>query len=102
MDFLTSFKSAQRVSTPLVTVRTFDAQSTVNSVKSIWAEDKDKMPPMVIWDCINGYRPVNDTGAKALTQLYSDTGASAEVTIDVTEALRISPALTDEIGRAHV
>jgi hypothetical protein len=51
---------------------------------------------MVIWDCINGYRPVNDTGAKALTQLYSDTGASAEVTIDVTEALRISPALTDD------
>ena len=96
MEFLKAFKSAQKVSTPLITVRTFDNQSTVNAIKSVWTDDKENVPPMIIWDCINGFRAANDKGSTALQSLYQDTGASTEITIDLTESLRICPALMDD------
>jgi SpoVK/Ycf46/Vps4 family AAA+-type ATPase len=70
MDFITSFKAASRVSTPLVSIRTFDYDATIEAVRAIFPKaSKDKAEPGVLtWNCVQGVSALNETGAKAFTE----------------------------------
>jgi hypothetical protein len=87
MKFLEQFAAANRVSTPLVAVRTFDQKSTMDSVNKLYEK---KESPAILWDAVNGFRPVNKTGKKALDSLLSEAQASPELTVALSEALRIA------------
>lgn len=57
LDFQSQFKAARRVSTPLVAVRTFDAASTIASVKQLLKPVIDETP-MIVWDAVTGLTTV--------------------------------------------
>jgi hypothetical protein len=95
MTFLSQFKAARRVSTPLVAVRTFDAKSTVDAVKTLFPPKKEgtkevsTIPPMILWDCINGFRSVSEVGKAALASMIALSQLeSVELTIPLDSALR--------------
>lgn len=90
--FQTQFYAAHRTSTPLVCVRTFDAQTTIASVKGALGVDLDKSA-LLRWDAAQGYRIVEAT-TKSMNQSYTvidrfvkvkDLGIDA--TVDLTTAL---------------
>jgi hypothetical protein len=94
MEFLTQFKAARRVSTPLVAVRTFDAKSTIDGVRTLF--DADTLPPFIIWDCAQGFKVANQ-GTKSATiangivsTAIQACNSAIEATIDIKEALRIA------------
>lgn len=83
MEFIQQFKAARRVSTPLVAVRTFDAKSTVNTVKGILPSsttDAGKVEidvPVLLWDVVHGLYPVTTAGEKTLGEIASDADTLA-------------------------
>jgi len=87
MEFLKQFKAARMVSTPLVCIRTFDVKSTVDSIKSTFTEDKQ--PPIILWDCISGYRAVTPSGKSVLDTLFSVTESTPTMSEDMVTALRL-------------
>jgi hypothetical protein len=94
MEFLAQFKAARRVSTPLLAVRTFDALSTLNGIKSLFT--KATMPPVIQWDCITGFSPKSDTGGKLLNQALADSGTQQELTASLPDALRVCMAMDED------
>lgn len=60
MNFVNQFMAARRVSTPLVCIRTFDAKSTTNTIKTALGEEL-KDTGLVVWDAIHGLTPLNNT-----------------------------------------
>lgn len=79
MDFITQFKAASRVSTPLVAVRTFDASSAIGALKASY-KDSSKIP-MVNWDAMNGVKPLNDAGKKGISSLLGQNPQEATVSL---------------------
>jgi hypothetical protein len=89
MKFLEQFAAANRVSTPLVAVRTFDQKSTMDSVNGLYS-DRKAAPPAIVWDAVNGFRPANGTGKKALEALVSKAQCDPTMTVDLAQALRVA------------
>jgi hypothetical protein len=83
VDFLKAFKDAVRVSTPLVAVRTFDASSAIGVMQSAYGSKAEKQG-QILWDVLNGCRPLNDKGQKELDILVAgeDGGLSATVMLE--------------------
>ena len=71
-SFLEQFSAARAISTPLVTVRTFDNASTIQSVTKSLGKELAALTPLVSWDSINGLVGLNETGREALSQMISD------------------------------
>lgn len=91
--FEKQFKAAHRVSTPLVTVRTFDAKSTIDHVMTFVETGKDGKPSnigVIIWDCITGMNGRNKSGKDKLTSILNQAGSNQESTANLPECLRVA------------
>ena len=68
-------KSARRVSTPLLAIRTADPAATIDSLKAGFNGDA---PPMVQWDICRGIVPVpgNELGQRALQTMNLPEGST--------------------------
>lgn len=83
MDFLTKFKAAHSVSTPLVTVRTFDAKSTIERIKASFKEGWS----VIVWDCVQGLFAVTKPAETALQTALTQSGTQKEATSNIALAL---------------
>ena len=88
MEFLKQFKAARMVSTPLVCIRTFDVKSTVDSISAQFPDEQK--PPIILWDCISGYRAVTPAGKNVLDTLFSATESTPTMSEDIVTALRLA------------
>jgi len=107
--FAKQFKAAHAVSTPLVTVRTFDAKSTIDHVSTmpLRFKDKDDNPifapatehvSIIVWDCIYGMVAKNDRGKASLKQALSTIGVpSLDATADLPIALRVAGVIGEDV-----
>lgn len=93
MQFTQQFTAARRVSTPLVTVQTFDAKSSINGVRKTLKEN-DKSA-LLLWDAVHGLKPLNDSGTEELAAILN--GVSPEATISLVETLRLSESCTQDV-----
>ena len=104
MKFLDSFKAAHAVSTPLVAVRTFDNNSTIARVKTLWT--KDAMPHLIIWDCVKGLHTYHEPTLAELNGAVTKAGTAIEATANLGEALRVASFLKGDcitfLANAHL
>jgi ATPase family associated with various cellular activities (AAA) len=64
-----AFKAARKVSVPLVVIRTNDPAATVETLGAALPDATKPLgveKPLILWDAVNGMRPVNATGQAAL------------------------------------
>ena len=71
ISFIEMFKSARRVSTPLMAVRTPDPSATMATVLDAYNNVQD-IPPMLCWDIVRGLLGLNDNGHKAAATLLDN------------------------------
>ena len=85
MDFTSQFKSAVRVSTPLVAIRTFDASSAIAACMRSYG-GKSEEQGLILWDCVQGTRPLNKRGKMAIENMCQgqEGGVSATVVLENT------------------
>ena len=107
LDFIARFKAAHKVSTPLITVRTFDNKSTIERIKAIWKDaPKESAFAMVAWDCVNGLVPITLAGQKKLERAMNDAGTPPEITPQMASALRCLGFIGDDcivfMANAHL
>ena len=75
-DFKDTFRSAKWVSTPFIVIETADPASTMDLIANHTfeaAEDVDKVFPMIRWDVVEGFQPINDAGKEAAVKLGTTT-----------------------------
>lgn len=103
MNFISQYKAARRVSTPLVAIRTFDAASTVNAIRGALGE-RLKDNAIILWDIVHGARALTDKGADELAHILD--GSPVEASIPLSETLRMAErARTDVtllVSNAHL
>lgn len=87
-SFSQQFKAAHAVSTPIISVRTSDAASTILNIrKALGTKAKDM--PLVSWDAIHGLRGLgdNEAGAAAVADMISKSGTDAQASSQLPIAL---------------
>jgi hypothetical protein len=119
--FEKQFKAAHAVSTPLVTVRTFDAKSTLDHISNMQllfgngtAQANSKLA-IILWDCVNGMSVVNPkttildgklTAKDAFQAALNNAGTVPDATADLPVALRVASFIGEEtivfISNAHL
>jgi hypothetical protein len=80
-NFISQFKAAARVSTPLVAVRTFDPSSAVSLIKNSFKNNGEDIP-LVAWDCMKGAYPYNNAGKKGLASLLGTQPIQATIKLN--------------------
>lgn len=68
-DVVTQFKTARRVSAPLVAIKTPDPAATMAGIMTSYGEN---CPPVVVWDCVKGLRGANPSGEKSAAAAISE------------------------------
>jgi len=63
-SFIDMFTSARAISTPLVTVRTFDPSSTIQSITKSLGKELSALTPLISWDSIHGLIGLNKIGGE--------------------------------------
>jgi hypothetical protein len=93
VNFLKQFIAARAVSTPIISVRTSDAASTITNVRKALitgltktaGEELINKTPLVSWDAIHGLIGKNDKGsaevASMIAKIQVDAGATAQLPI---------------------
>lgn len=103
MDFLQQYKAARRVSTPLVAIRTFDAKSTLDQIRTALG-DKLKDNALILWDIIHGMRALTEQGATELGTILN--GNEPDATVDLVTTLKLLEKATTNctvfISNAHL
>jgi len=108
MGFIDQFKAAHRVSTPLLSIRTFDAKSTIDRIKGIWTNANKELPPVMYWDCIKGFTvSAKDEKSKTvLTDAMQKSSSMPELTASLKETLRVCNFLAEDciifVSNAHM
>src|SRR4051812_6215229 len=74
--FVQQFRAARRVSTPIVTVRTPDPESSLALIKGT-LQNEDM--PLVRWDTIPGLIGMNDAGKEEIARLFGEVAPFAVV-----------------------
>lgn len=75
LDMIDIFASARRVSTPIVGIKTFDAQATELAISMAYSVPKgeggreEAAAPLISWDAIQGLRGINEQGRVAVKQV---------------------------------
>lgn len=101
-SFIDMFSSARAISTPLVTVRTFDPSSTIQSITKSLGKELAALTPLVSWDSIHGLVGLNKIGGEALNEMASEVGGELAATVDLTLALTtLEKAKEDVIAFIH-
>ena len=70
-EFRVAVKSARRVGTPLIAVRTADPASVITQV-CISVNGKQDPPPLLVWDFIGGLQGRNDAGKSAVAKVIGE------------------------------
>lgn len=103
MDFISQYKAARRVSTPLVAVRTFDAKSTTDQIRAALGE-KIKDNALILWDNCHGIRALTELGVEEVAHLLDS--APVEASLPLVDALRMAERarhnVTLFISNAHL
>lgn len=103
MDFISQYKAARRVSTPLVAIRTFDAKSTTDAIRGALGE-RLKDNALILWDIVHGMRALTEKGVDELAHITD--GNPPEATIPLAETLRMSERarqnVTIFVSNAHL
>src|ERR1700688_294598 len=93
MNFIKQFIAARAVSTPIISVRTSDAASTITNVRKALviglsntaAKELINKTPIVVWDAIHGLVGKNDKGsaevASMIAKIQVDAGATTQLPI---------------------
>lgn len=102
MNFIDQFKSAHRVSTPLLAVRTFDPKSTIERIRAVF---KDTPPAIMVWDCVKGINAITPTAKTILEKVLGSLGIPQPVTVGISETLLVCNNLPDDcivfLSNAH-
>ncbi len=100
--FMKQFTAAHAVSTPLVTVRTFDAKSTIDHIKS----KLDDSIAVIVWDCVTGMHSKNKPGKEKLTAAINAAQSNQELTPQLQETLRVASMIGEDslliLSNAHL
>jgi SpoVK/Ycf46/Vps4 family AAA+-type ATPase len=100
--FEKSFRAAHTISTPLVSVRTFDSKSTIDHIKSF----VDDTIALIAWDCITGLSPVNESAKHKLQTAMNEAGSQKELTLQLSESLRVASVIGEDailfVKNAHL
>lgn len=88
MKFLDQFKAAQRVSTPLLAIRTFDAKSAIERIKALYTSTSEN-PAVIVWDCVKGLAASNKHAENELSTALNYAQTTADLTASLPEALRV-------------
>ncbi|HZQ54093.1 MAG TPA: AAA family ATPase [Bryobacteraceae bacterium] len=98
--FVQQFRAARRVSTPIVTVRTPDPESSLALMKGTLQNEE---MPLVRWDTIRGLIGMNDAGRQEIARLFGEVASSAVVSpIEVlTQFYRAEPDAILFLSNAH-
>ena len=103
MTFLEHYKAVLKAGVPLLCVRTFDAKSTIDSIKAV---ETKTVFSLVVWDAVNGLRAVNKQGGDAITAALSRAGIDQPVTAILLETLRCADHFPDDtvmfLSNAHL
>lgn len=94
MDFVTQFKAARRVSTPLIAVRTFDAKSTTETIKRA-LNGKLSETPIIRWNAVHGFKALTERGDAELANMLQ--GVDVGETVPITGALRFAENCTQDV-----
>lgn len=89
MNFLDTFKSARRVSTPLIAVRTPDPASTIQTISSTVTDT-----PLISWDVVRGATGLNKSGKEEVAKLSGQD--AKEVLMSPVEMLARSQNLPEK------
>ena len=90
-NFLAQFRSARRCSVPLVAIKSPDPASTIASILSQECKVSGHELPAISWDCIRGFRPLNESSRVSLANM---TGNRAPDTVlSLREALKFGEKL---------
>jgi len=93
-DFVKAFKSARRVSTPLVAVCTADPAGTVETLMSTLNGAAGEIP-LLRWDVMRGLAGVNPPGKAEVQRLLGD-GDPAIVSVRPSDALGLAEKLAED------
>lgn len=91
------FISARKVSTPIVLIRSTDYSLTTRAIKSALdvkdkTAKKQKGDPIITWDCINGWMPMNDAGKEACAKFGSNDDLKSKTT-NAVESIELAQQL---------
>lgn len=90
IDFYSQYRAALRTGVPLMCVRTFDAQSAIEGIKTLKTNSEYHF---FVWDIVTGIRalPKGPKETQALSEMVNkacaDAGLPIEMTIDVSGAI---------------
>lgn len=94
---LDTFKAARRAGVPLLAVQTPDQLALVSAlVAAAGAVDKDaerQASPLIRWDQIHGFTPLNKAGEAVIAQTTASPGDTDHVSADPVMALMLAVAL---------
>ncbi len=79
---ISQFKSARRVGTPIIAIKTADPAAAIETIKA----NTPATSPIMQWDLCRGAMPVNEAGQKALNDLTRE-GPEPKAMNNPTEAL---------------
>lgn len=68
-NFVRDFRAARRASVPLLVIQSADIGATIAGILKI-PDQKDF--PMISWDIISGFKPLNDPGSAALAGILGE------------------------------
>src|ERR1700722_18410934 len=114
MNFESQFVAAHAVSTPLINVRTFDAESTIKAVEAfsvIYGDKGEKAKikdalGVIVWDCIKGFSGKGKIGTAKIAAAIQSAGTVADACIELPVALRVASFLGQDcilfLSNAHL
>lgn len=98
MDFISQYKAARRVSTPLVAIRTFDAKSTTDAIRAALGERLNENA-LILWDNCHGMRALTEKAIEEVAHLLDS--APAEASIPLVETLRMAERVRHAGSAGH-
>jgi hypothetical protein len=91
-EFLSIFRAARRVSTPLICARTADPASALGLIQES-LNGKAESVPVTVWDILSGLRPANAAAKENLCRVLDECDPS---TVGPTDALVLAAGMADD------
>ena len=92
-DFVKTFKSARRVSTPLMAVRTPDPASAIQAVRL--AHDAATATPLLHWDIVHGLAGLNKPGREETSRIVGGADSSL-ASVRPSDVLEMAEKLSED------
>lgn len=95
--FITQYKAARMVSTPLIAIQTVDSIQTCR----LLAENSNERTPLLQWDIIRGWLDLNGAGDDAIQKVLKDAKTEQSATVGPIDCLILAkrlPGLVKETG----